>query len=164
MGAAWKIMVAVTAATMAACGGNKAPGEAGRDVPVTAATLGEQTVLTPAEYLAQPRYATADVSRGEQEAVFCQACHSLVKGGGDRIGPNLYAVIGRQAGTRRGFAYSKPLKQAEFVWTPAALDGWLADPARFLPGNRMAIPGITDARDRDNLIAYLLRAKSPGPD
>lgn len=52
----------------------------------------------------------------------------------------------------------------ETTVTPAALDAWLADPARFLPGNRMAIPGISDASDRDNLIAYLLGAEIPGPD
>jgi len=56
------------------------------------------------------------------------------------------------------------LQEKDFVRTPAALDAWLADPARFLPGNRMAIPGISDASDRDNLIAYLLGAEVPGPD
>jgi len=49
-------------------------------------------------------------------------------------------------------------------WLPRAGDGWLADPARFLPGKRMAIPGISDASDRNNLIAYLLGAEIPGPD
>ena len=131
---------------------------------VTAATLGEQAVLTAAEYLAQPRYATADAARGRQGAVLCQACHSFKQGEGDRIGPNLYGIVGRRAGARPGFAYSRPLQEADFVWTPAALDAWLADPARFLPGNRMAIPAISDASDRDNLIAYLLGAEIAGPD
>jgi cytochrome c len=159
-----RILAALAAAAMAGCGGGNTPDETGAIATVTAATLGVQTVLTPAEYLEQPRYATADASGGEQQAVFCRACHSLEKDGGDRIGPNLYGVIGRKAGSRAGFAYSRALSQADFAWTPAALDAWLADPARFLPGTRMAIPGLADARDRDNLIAYLLGTERPEPD
>lgn len=164
MNAGSKLLGAVVAASMLGCSGGGSPEVDGSDAAVTAATLGGEAALTPAEYLAQPRYAAADLSRGEQQAVFCKACHTLEKGAGDRIGPNLSGIIGRQAGTRVGFAYSGVLSQADFVWTPAALDAWLANPTQFLPGNRMAIPGLADAQDRDNLIAYLLRAESPGPD
>lgn len=164
MNAGWSVLCAAVAASMFGCGGGGAPDAPDANAAVTAATLGEQTVLAPADYLGQARYATADLSRGEQQAGFCRACHSLEEDGGDRIGPNLYGVVGRKAGTRAGFTYSRALSQADFVWTPQALDAWLANPARFLPGNLMAIPGISDAQNRDNLIAYLLRAEIPGPD
>ena len=104
----------------------------------TAATLGEQTVLTAAEYLETEPYASADRSKGERQAVLCKACHSLERGGPNMIGP--------------------ALRNADFVWTPEALDAWLAQPGRFLPGNRMTFAGVPDREDRANLIAYLLES------
>ena len=67
-------------------------------------------------------------------------------------------MFGRPAGTSPGFDYSPALASAGFVWTPAALDAWLAAPSQFLPGNRMAFAGIQRESDRNALIAYLLRA------
>lgn len=72
------------------------------------------------------------------------------------VGPNLHAFFGTVAGTRPGFDYSEALGQADFVWTPRALDAWLAQPNRFLPGNRMSFIGVSDADDRADLIAWLL--------
>ena len=164
MNAGWRVLCAAVAASIFGCGGGGTPDAPDAETAVTAATLGEQAVLAPADYLGQPRYATADFSSGEQQAGFCRACHSLEEDGGNRVGPNLYGIVGRKAGTRTGFTYSRAFSQADFVWTPQALDAWLADPARFLPGNLMAIPGISDAQNRDNLIAYLLRTEIPDPD
>ena len=164
MNAGWSVLCAAVAASTFGCGGSGAPDAPYAETAVTAVTLGEQTVLAPADYLGQPRYAAADLASGEQQATLCRACHSLEEDGGNRIGPNLYGIVGRKAGTRPGFTYSSALSEADFVWTPRALDAWLADPARFLPGNLMAIPGIADAQNRDNLIAYLLRTEIPGPD
>jgi cytochrome c len=48
------------------------------------------------------------------------------------------------------------LLEADFLWTPRALDAWLAEPARFLPGNRMTIAGVSDPEDRRDIIAYLI--------
>lgn len=122
----------------------------------TAATLGEQVVLSPTEYLGTPRYATADRSRGERQARLCKACHSFGKDGPNMIGPALHGMFGRQAGTNNGFAYSDVMRDADFVWTPEALNAWLAQPGRFLPGNRMTFAGVLEQSDRDALIAYLL--------
>ena len=58
------------------------------------------------------------------------------------------------------YSYSDALQEADFVWTPRALDAWLAQPARFLPGNRMSFPGVSQASDRTDVIAYLLEATS----
>ena len=74
------------------------------------------------------------------------------------IGPNLFGFFGKQAGTVEGFDYSNAIVAVDFVWTPRALDAWLVQPSRFLPGNRMAFAGVGDAGNRADLIAYLLRA------
>ena len=146
---------------VAACGGNEGEttekAAAAPDI-LTAATLGEQSPLTNAEYLAQEPYATADAGNGERQAMICRACHSFEKDGRHTIGPNLYGFFGTQVGTREGFGYSKVVQDANFLWTPRALDAWLAQPARFLPGNMMSFAGVRKAADRTDLIAYLLRA------
>jgi cytochrome c len=76
------------------------------------------------------------------------------------VGPALYGFFGREVGTRSGFEYSAVMRNADFVWTPAALNAWLAQPGRFLPGNRMTFAGVPEQRERDDLIAYLLEATS----
>ena len=74
------------------------------------------------------------------------------------IGPALYGFFGREVGSRSGFEYSAAMRNADFVWTPEALNAWLAQPGRFLPGNRMTFAGVFRQGDRDDLIAYLLGA------
>lgn len=147
-------------AFLGACGQSESTGSGGQEEMLTAATLGDQNVLGTAEYLATDRYAQANQDAGEAQAQTCRACHTLGAGGVDLIGPNLHGMFGRTAGKADGFRYSSVLEEARFVWTPRALDAWLAQPARFLPGNLMSFPGIRDAADRDALIAYLLRATS----
>ncbi len=126
-------------------------------VPLSSAlTLGEQVVLTAEEYLGVEPFAGANRGRGEQQAQICKACHSLDNGGPNMIGPALYGFFGREVGTRSGFGYSAVMRNANFVWTPEALNAWLAQPGRFLPGNRMTFAGVFQQDDRNNLIAYLL--------
>jgi cytochrome c len=105
--------------------------------------------------------ATSDDRRGELLSYACLACHSLDQGGGHQIGPNLSGVFGREAGSLPDFAYSKALLAADFVWTPAELDNWLADPAGFLPGTSMAFTGYQQAGDRQALIDFLVAATTP---
>ncbi len=99
--------------------------------------------------------AAADAKRGAQLFGQCMACHS-VKRGEHMTGPSLAHVPDRKAGTAEGFMrYSEALKRAEVTWTEAALDKWLANPERFLPGTSMTFAGIKDSQARQDLIAYL---------
>lgn len=157
----------VTAACLAvgACGqsGQDAIAQRGESPAVlTAATLGEQSILSAADYLAGAVYLNADVSRGQALAMQCRACHSLERGGASIVGPNLFGIFGRSAGSAGGFAYSDALAGSDFVWTPRALDAWLAQPFAFLPGNRMSFPGLPASDDRNALIAYLLQHTDSG--
>jgi cytochrome c len=84
----------------------------------------------------------------------CTACHSLDYNG---VGPRHKGLIGRKAGSAPGFAYSDALKNAGVIWNEATLARWLADPEKFIPGQKMFI-SIPDAQERADLIAYLLQA------
>ena len=72
------------------------------------------------------------------------------------LGPNLFEFFGRPAGSTPGFPYSSALRESNFVWTPRALDAWLAAPRAFLPGNTMAYQGLANPSDRTALISSLL--------
>jgi cytochrome c len=99
--------------------------------------------------------AAADVDQGKRLYLQCRACHSLEKGGINKVGPNLYGFFGQPAGRSEDFAYSDALKESEIIWTPETLDRWLARPSEFLPGNRMVFVGVRRPTDRASLIAFL---------
>lgn len=106
--------------------------------------------------------ASGDAGRGAQLYRACVACHSLVP---DRnmSGPSLAGIWQRKAGGLESFQrYSPALKAAGFVWDEKSLGAWLKSPAQFIPANRMTFPGIAEARQRADLIAFL-KAASAGP-
>jgi cytochrome c len=103
--------------------------------------------------------AAADAARGAALFNRCYICHSNTKGAPNRMGPNLFAVVGRKAGTYPGFAYSAATKKAGFVWTVAKLDAYLADPQKLIPGNAMPLAGISDSQQRADIAAYLATLK-----
>lgn len=103
--------------------------------------------------------AAGDAKTGEVLFNRCVICHSNTKGAASRMGPSLFGVVGHRAGTYPGYAYSSALKKAAFVWTPAKLDAWLADPQKVVPGNNMPISGISNAQQRADLVAYLATLK-----
>ena len=77
------------------------------------------------------------------------------------MGPNLYGVFGRVAGTAEGFNYSEALRESGIAWSPTELDSWLADPAGFLPETTMAFTGFQAPEDREALIEFLIVATGP---
>lgn len=97
--------------------------------------------------------------RGRKSFNECAVCHTVRQGDGNRVGPNLFGVYGREAGLTEGFAYSKAMKEAEIVWTDEALDAFIENPPSYVRGNRMAYAGQRDAQKRADIIAYLKTLK-----
>ena len=100
-------------------------------------------------------YNQADLENGRAAFARCRSCHTMTPDGPNMTGPNLYGVIGRPAGSHPGFNYSKAVKSAGFVWDDDHIDHWLQNPRTFLPGNKMTFPGLPDATDRRDVIAFL---------
>jgi cytochrome c len=88
----------------------------------------------------------------------CKICHALDAGGGNRVGPSLYGIFGRTAGTQAGFAFSDAMKQSGIVWDDETLAKFLRDPKDSVPGNRMSFPGIADAGVLRDLLQQLKQA------
>ncbi len=101
----------------------------------------------------------ADAKAGKEIFSRCAACHTVTKGGPNGLGPDLFGVVGRKAGSRPDFGYSPAMKNAGFKWTPQKLDAYIAHPAQVVPGNRMAFAGIPDPKQRADVIAYLATLK-----
>ncbi len=93
--------------------------------------------------------------RGKTLFLQCRACHSLGEGGPNRVGPNLFGIFGSKAGIVPGFSYSDVMANSDLVWTTEAMDEWLKQPSKFMPGNRMIFFGIPEAQDRADLMTYL---------
>lgn len=114
-------------------------------------------IVAGAGLLASPPLARPDVEAGRKVFEVCAVCHAPEAP--TKTGPDLRGVIGRKAGSVSGFRYSRALKSAGIVWTDATLDTFLAEPQAALPGNAMPFPGLPDAKQRLDLIAYLKTLK-----
>ena len=99
--------------------------------------------------------AMGDVVSGEKIFKKCAACHSIVKGGKNKIGPALYNVVGRKVGGVNDYKYSKALAGYEKSWTFEELNGFLLKPAKWIKGTKMAYAGLRKEKDRASIIKYL---------
>jgi cytochrome c len=100
----------------------------------------------------------ADPAAGKAVFNRCRICHTVEAGGHNGAGPNLHGLFGRKAGAVEDFAYSAAIKDSGVVWDQATLAKYLNDPKRFIPGTRMAFPGIADNKEVTDLLAYLREA------
>lgn len=98
-----------------------------------------------------------DAKRGQKLFEECIACHSP-EPGVNNVGPALRGVLGRKAGEGAEFRYSPAMKRSGITWSRESLSGFIADPQKMVPGNRMPYSGMPDAKDRADLIAYLAEA------
>ena len=99
--------------------------------------------------------AMGDLNHGEKVFKKCAACHSIVKGGKNNIGPALYNVVGRQIGIVDNYKYSKALSSYDKEWTFEELNGYLIKPAKWIKGTKMAFAGLRKEKDRASVIKYL---------
>ncbi|OFX12487.1 MAG: hypothetical protein A2516_06690 [Alphaproteobacteria bacterium RIFOXYD12_FULL_60_8] len=98
----------------------------------------------------------ADAEDGQRNAASkCKGCHSFDKGGPNKVGPNLWEVVGKSKATAVGYIYSDPMKAKGGTWSLADLDAFLTKPVDFVPGTRMSYVGLRNPEDRAALIAYL---------
>jgi cytochrome c len=108
------------------------------------------------------RLASADIKRGENAAKKCQACHTFGKGEPNRVGPNLWGVVGRPKHSEAGFNYSSAMNAQKGNWTPEDLDTYLTDPQKVVPGTKMTFAGLSRGKERADVIAFL-NTKSDKP-
>jgi cytochrome c len=106
--------------------------------------------------------ALGDVASGEKIFKKCAACHSIDKGGKNKIGPALYNVVGRVVGGLEDYKYSKTLASYGKQWTFEELNGFLKKPASYLKGTKMSYAGLRKEKDRASIIKYL-NQKSDNP-
>jgi cytochrome c len=146
--------VVIVSVLLAACG--QPASKSGETQPAPAATAPSNEEMQ-ARITALPApYNEASYDAGRRVFAQCRSCHTIDAGAGNRVGPNLHGVFGREIGTAEGFHYSQPVQDADFVWDAEHLDHWLQNPQTFLPGNRMAFAGVHDDTQRRDVIAYLM--------
>ena len=107
---------------------------------------------------------TGDLAHGEKVFKKCSACHSIKSGGGNKIGPALYNVVGRKVGILDDYKYSKALAEYEKNWSFEELNGFLLKPKDWIKGTKMAYAGLRKEKDRASVILYLNKySDSPLP-
>jgi cytochrome c len=121
----------------------------------------EQAAAPPKLAPIAPLLAKADAKKGEEDTKICQVCHNFTKGGANKIGPDLWGVVGGPiAEDRGGYPFSSALQAHKGEkWTPELLNQWLANPQQFAPGTKMTFAGFPKAEERADVISYLQTLK-----
>lgn len=99
--------------------------------------------------------ASADPAAGAKVFNKCASCHAFEPGGGNKVGPNLWGVVGRDIASAGGFEYSEALSGIDGAWTPEQLAAFLESPRDYAPGNKMTFRGLSKPDQRAAVIAYL---------
>ena len=99
--------------------------------------------------------ASASVADGEKVFKKCAACHSIAKGGSNKIGPALYNVLGRPAGSFPDYKYSKAMVAHGKIWTAEEMNGFLIKPKDWIKGTKMSYAGLKSAEERAAVIVFM---------
>ncbi|MEQ8665169.1 MAG: cytochrome c family protein [Rhodospirillales bacterium] len=102
--------------------------------------------------------ASADPAAGEKVFKKCASCHAFEAGAGNKVGPNLWGIVGREVAAAGGFEYSEALSSVGGTWTPERLAEFLESPKDFAPGNKMTFRGLSKAEQRAEVVVYLQTA------
>ena len=124
-------------------------------------TLSAAALIGAAAFAGAGALSAANVSP-TGEKVFksnCAVCHAASEKGGPSVGPRLFGVVGRAAGSVPGYKYSPAMQMAGMVWTEANLKKYIADPKKVVPGDKMPYAGLKDEAKREALVAYLATLK-----
>ena len=144
-----------------------APEKPGFEVAVIEESHGAGGAVTEPEAPAVPiaqLLAGANVEAGQKATKPCLACHTFEKGGVNKVGPNLFGILGRGIGSHEGFTYSAAMKGKGGAWGYDEIAQFLANPKAYVAGTKMAFVGVRKPEDRANVILYLRSlADSPVP-
>lgn len=122
--------------------------------PAQAAAAGPDTTMT--------LLASASPEAGQKAFKKCTTCHTVEKGGPNRIGPNMWNVVGRKKGGAAGFSYSAAITGLGGEWTYEDMNKFISNPRAFAPGNKMTFAGVPTSEERAALLSYL-RTLSDSP-
>ena len=125
------------------------------EVTTVASSDSEKKTTDSAEGDIMTLFASANLKDGEKIFKQCAACHSIAKGGKNKIGPALYNVLGRKAGSLQDYKYSKAMIAYGKNWTPEEMNGFLIKPKEWIKGTKMAFAGLKDEKDRAAVILYM---------
>lgn len=111
--------------------------------------------------LASKKVSPSPLKRGAKVFRYCKACHTLDEGAKHKVGPNLWGIYGRAAGTKEDYKYSKAIKASGVIWTEETMDAYLAKPSAFIKGGLMSFAGVKKQEDRDALQLFLKSKTTP---
>jgi len=143
---------------------DRAPEKPGFVLPLPEAAPAGGAAAPAAEKPAAPAFdakavadaaASGNAQAGQKIFSKCQACHSGEKGGPNKVGPNLFGVVGRPKASHEGFNYSDAMKAKGGDWTLEDLAAFIHNPKGFVSGTKMLFPGIPDPNDEADLLAFL---------
>ncbi|PHR20292.1 MAG: cytochrome c family protein [Sphingopyxis sp.] len=143
---------------LASCGQNAETdeGRAAATEPNSPTSAPETEAIETPSFASLPApYNEADYRNGKSKFNQCIACHAIADGK-NGLGPHLYGVADRKAGSLPNFSYSDALKASGIAWDNKSLDHWIENPMKFISGTKMNYAGLRNVDDRRDLIAYIL--------